>query len=47
MYVQEIEAKENEQKGEILDWIAAVIGEKIDRTQPFEKVLKDGQYLCK
>jgi len=44
---QEIEQAENEQKEQILDWISAVIGEKIDRSQPFEKVLKDGSYLCK
>jgi len=43
----EIEAQENEQKEQILDWISAVIGEKIERKEPFEKVLKDGSYLCK
>jgi hypothetical protein len=44
---QEIEAAETEQKKQIIEWISAVIGEKIDTSQPFEKVLKDGQYLCK
>lgn len=34
-------------KTEILDWIERVIGEKIPRDQPFEKVLKDGVILCK
>jgi len=35
------------QKKEILDWIEACIGEKIPRDQPFEKVLKDGQIICR
>lgn len=30
-----------------MDWIEAVIGEKISKTDPFEKVLKDGVYLAK
>lgn len=34
------------QKTEILDWMEAVMGEKIPRDQPFEKVLKDGIVLC-
>lgn len=40
-------SSEAEQKKEILDWIEAVIGEKINKSDPFEKVLKDGVYLCK
>lgn len=35
-----------EKKVEILDWIEAVLGEKVPRDQPFEKVLKDGVILC-
>lgn len=35
-----------DQKTEILDWIEAVVGDKIPRTEPFEKVLKDGVILC-
>jgi len=35
-----------EKKTEILDWIEAVTGDKIDRSMPFEKVLKDGVILC-
>lgn len=31
---------------EILDWIDAVLGEKVPRDQPFEKILKDGVVLC-
>lgn len=34
------------QKTEILDWIEAVVGTKISRDEPFEKVLKDGIILC-
>lgn len=41
------QSTEAEQKQEILDWIEAVIGEKISKTEPFEKVLKDGVYLAK
>jgi len=41
------EREDKEQKDEIIDWISAVIGEPIDKKEPFEKVLKDGQYLCK
>jgi hypothetical protein len=40
-------AEEAARKTEALDWIEAVIGEKVPRDQPFEKVLKDGQILCK
>ena len=40
------QSSEDEQKKEILDWIEAVIGEKISK-DPFEKVLKDGVILCK
>lgn len=40
-------SSEAEQKKEILDWIEAVIGEKMNKSDPFEKVLKDGVYLCK
>lgn len=29
-----------------MDWIEAVIGQKVPRDQPFEKVLKDGVILC-
>lgn len=36
-----------ERREEILVWMEAVIKEKIPRDQPFEKVLKDGQYICK
>jgi hypothetical protein len=36
-----------ERKIEILDWIGAVIGEDINKKEPFEKVLKDGVLLCK
>jgi len=36
-----------ERKIEILEWIGAVIGEDINKKEPFEKVLKDGVYLCK
>jgi len=36
-----------ELKTQILDWVEAVIGEKIPRNDSFEKVLKDGSYLCK
>jgi len=36
-----------EQKQQILDWIAAVIGEDIRSSLPFEKILKDGTILCK
>jgi hypothetical protein len=39
--------QDKEQKEQIIDWISAVIGEPIDKNEPFEKVLKDGQYLCK
>jgi hypothetical protein len=39
-------SSEDEQKKEILDWIEAVIGEKMPK-EPFEKVLKDGVYLAK
>jgi hypothetical protein len=39
-------SSEAEQKQEILDWIEAVIGEKIPK-DPFEKVLKDGVLLAK
>lgn len=39
-------AEEAAQKTEILDWIEAVMGAKIPRDQPFEKILKDGQVLC-
>lgn len=35
-----------DQKTEILDWVEAMVGEKIPRDQPFEKVLKDGVILC-
>jgi len=41
------QSSEAEQKKEILDWIEAVIGEKINKSEPFEKVLKDGVILCK
>jgi len=41
------EKEDKEQKDQIIDWISAVIGEPIDKKEPFEKVLKDGQYLCK
>jgi len=41
------QSSEAEQKKEIIDWIEAVIGEKINKSDPFEKVLKDGVYLCK
>lgn len=44
---QELEQWENEQKEQILDWISAVIGEPLDKSLGFEKVLKDGTYLCK
>jgi hypothetical protein len=37
---------DGEQKTEVLDWIEAVLGQKIPRDQPFEKVLKDGVILC-
>jgi len=40
-------SSEAEQKKEILDWIEAVIGEKINKSDAFEKVLKDGVILCK
>jgi len=40
-------SSEAEQKKEILDWIEAVIGEKINKSEPFEKVLKYGVILCK
>jgi hypothetical protein len=36
-----------EQKIQILEWIEAVIGEPINKKDPFEKVLKDGVFLCK
>jgi len=36
-----------ELKEQILDWIQAVIGEQVPRNEPFEKVLKDGSFLCK
>lgn len=36
-----------ERREEILNWMDAVIKEKIPRDQPFEKVLKDGQWICK
>lgn len=35
-----------ELKTELLDWMEAVMGEKIPRDQPFEKVLKDGVVIC-
>lgn len=35
-----------EKKTEILDWIETVLGEKIPRNEPFEKILKDGVILC-
>ncbi len=35
-----------EQKKEVLDWVEAVIKDKVPRDQPFEKVLKDGVILC-
>lgn len=35
-----------QQKQELLDWIGAVLGEKLP-AGPFEKVLKDGVILCK
>lgn len=35
-----------ELKVELLDWMEAVMGEKIPRDQPFEKVLKDGVVIC-
>ena len=41
-----MQSTEAEQKQEILDWIEAVIGEKIPK-DPFEKVLKDGVLLSK
>jgi len=34
-------------KKEALDWIEAVTKDPIDRKQTFEKLLKDGQVLCK
>jgi hypothetical protein len=41
------EIPDAEQKTEILDWMQALLGEKIPRDQPFEKVLKDGVIICK
>lgn len=35
-----------QQKQELLEWIGAVVGEKLP-AGPFEKVLKDGVVLCK
>ncbi|ESN90904.1 hypothetical protein HELRODRAFT_90672, partial [Helobdella robusta] len=36
-----------ELKTQLVDWIEAVVGEKLNKNEPFEKVLKDGITLCK
>ena len=30
-----------------LDWIDAILGEKVDRTQEYPDMIKDGIVLCK
>jgi len=34
-------------ENEVLDWIEANLGEKLDRKKPYEELLKDGIILCK
>ena len=41
-----LQGADAEMKKEVLDWMEAVMKEKIPRDQPFEKVLKDGVILC-
>ena len=35
------------QEGEVLDWIETILGEKLDRSKPYEEILKNGVVLCK
>ena len=39
--------RDSELETQALDWIEAILGEKIDRSKPYEDVLKDGIILCK
>lgn len=45
--IQVLEDPEGELKSQLLDWIEAVTTEKVNKSEPFEKVLKDGILLCK
>ncbi|XP_050393061.1 myophilin [Patella vulgata] len=38
--------RDAELETQALDWMEAIMGEKIDRSKPFEDVLKDGIILC-
>ncbi|KAH8863047.1 Myophilin isoform 1 [Schistosoma japonicum] len=39
--------RDRDQEQSVLDWIDAVLGTKVDRSKPYEEVLKDGVLLCK
>ena len=39
--------RDTELEEQALEWIEGNLGEKIDRSKPFEDVLKDGIILCK
>ncbi|VDP53344.1 unnamed protein product [Schistosoma curassoni] len=39
--------RDRDQEQSVLDWIEAVLGTKVDRSKPYEEVLKDGVLLCK
>lgn len=41
-----IKGRSKEQEQEVLEWIAAVLGEKLPAA-PYEDVLRDGIVLCK
>ncbi|VDD83661.1 unnamed protein product [Mesocestoides corti] len=39
--------RDKDQENESLDWIEAITGLKLDRSKPYEDILKDGTVLCK
>jgi hypothetical protein len=39
--------RDKELEKQALDWIEANLGEPVDRSKPYEDVLKDGIVLCK
>ncbi|TGZ72293.1 hypothetical protein CRM22_002179 [Opisthorchis felineus] len=39
--------RDRQQESEVLDWIEAILGTKLDRSKAYEEILKDGVVLCK
>ncbi|KAM7538582.1 hypothetical protein Aperf_G00000053549 [Anoplocephala perfoliata] len=39
--------RDKEQEDQALEWIEAITGLKLDRSKPYEDILKDGVVLCK